>query len=254
MKKVFLLLLLLTTITFAQESFNTNLHMRDTLVTKSVNVQQDNFWSMLKIIFPYVISLGGLLIAFYTIKNQKEISQAQITVNHIEKRIDGLMEISKNIDKNIFNLFTVKDILKKELKNNHELKIKYSEYIGEELSENRMTAFNNIQSSNSIIDSHDKVILSYVNELLYWTHLMTLYVPQNTNQYEIIKSLSKDLTKYINDYYNFIKDRKITNTTEDAEKINLFEAKANEVLDKLETNINTERDNINTIIIKKTIS
>jgi hypothetical protein len=241
----------IASLVFAQDTTNTKIHFKDTLITKSVDSNQKDIWSVLTIGLPYIISLGGLIIALYTIRNQRKISQGQISVNHIEKRIEGIIDISKNIDKNIFNIFFMKETLRAELKNNHELKVKYVEYVGEEMSEGKLSAFNEIKASSVMIENHDKSLLSSVNELLYWTHLITLYVPIHTENYEDIKLLNKDFTKNINDYFEILRNRKFVHVDIDNEQIILLESVANKFLFKLEVIINYERNNIDNIIIKK---
>ena len=102
MKKTLLILLVSACLLSAQDMSNTQVHFKDTVITKSIDNNQKDIWTVLAVILPFIISLGGAIVAFYSVRIQTKLKKIDIKkelrTKQLDNFIDAYCELMKKYD------------------------------------------------------------------------------------------------------------------------------------------------------------
>lgn len=126
MKKILFILLILAGMVFAQDTANTHIQLKDTVVTTTIAGKQNNiffnlnFWQILiSVSAGIILTLIGVyftnkhqrILADKQIQHQLEVKQAEIDVATKRKFIDDMIDQSKNISKCVFTIIQLSNDL-----------------------------------------------------------------------------------------------------------------------------------------------
>ena len=127
MKKILFILLILAGMVFAQDTANTHIQLKDTVVTTTIAGKQNNiffnlnFWQILiSVSAGIILTLIGVyftnkhqrILADKQIQHQLEVKQAEIDVATKRKFIDDMIDQSKNISKCVFTIIQLSNDLR----------------------------------------------------------------------------------------------------------------------------------------------
>lgn len=185
------------------------------------------------------------------IDNEKRIAQSQITVSHREKWIDSIIEIEKNISKNLFYIFHIASNIKSPLLRKANLENKIKEKKEEYNANQRAWIVEEIRKLLRDIEKYNDEVWICAKDYHYWIGSLFLFFYQSHKDYDELRNLSNKLSTSFDNYVKAIDNRQILTDADDKLLGDAIEHNSRLFLDKLELIVYETREFIESIVDSK---
>lgn len=278
MKKTSLILLLSASIIFAYDTSNTKLHLKDTVITKTIS---DGFFSynlwhtIIAVVIGSILTLLGVylsnrhqkLLVEKQIQHQKNINdsqtqvqlkvkQAEIDVATKRKFIDDMISVSKEL---IRIYYTFVDLISdfqaaKLMYNLRFARMKYIEEHPETDGQEKLRAIEHLNEKSNLVKLIDDQLFQLSKEFYNHTTQTYLYMNKDNKEYEELKKINENIEnsfhKYRNCFSRFPGDEN-TPTIDVKKYEDTFYLDYVRLKEKIQYLIDVERKNIDNMLINK---